>query len=42
MGWDAVPQKSCRGEEAAPVSFCSGVKEKKFGLMATGGVLGGD
>ena len=31
-----------RKEEAAPVSFCCGVRDEEFGLMATGGFLGED
>ena len=41
MGWDAVPQTYCRWEEAVPVRFCSEVRDEEFGLVATGGVLGG-
>ena len=41
IGWDAVPQTYCRWEEAVPVRFCSGVRDEEFGLVATGGVLGG-
>ena len=37
MGWDAVPQTYCRGEEAALASFCSVVRDEEFGLVAMGG-----